>query len=133
MGVLMNTLENKYFQQLTCEIEFLLYHKSGDFNEIVRELGSVDIPVAKNIYDDYTREAENRSVINTYRSKFKTKRLNARSQTAQFIYDLPASNSMFSQWWFSLDSIEKIAFQIRRLAGKGSIAFLGAPSVAFFT
>lgn len=125
----MNDTENKYYQQLSREIEFLLNHISGDFNEIIRELGSVDIPVAKKIYDKYMKESEK---YDKNRSELHVKRLNARSQTSYFIYNLPAPNSLFSQWWFSLDSIEKIAFQIKRLSNSNTVAFLGVPSVAFF-
>lgn len=128
----MDNFEDKYIEQLTKKIEFLLYHKSDDFNTIIRELGSVDIPIARKIYDGFLKEPVRRNEINKFRSSFYIQLLNARSQTSQFVYDLPAPNSMLSQWWFSLNTIEKIAFQIKCFSGNGAVAFLGSPSVAFF-
>ena len=128
----MSSIEDKYIGHLTRKIEFLLYHKSDDFNTIVRELGSVDIPVAREIYDGYLNEPRKRMKISEFRSSFYAQLLNARSQTSQFVYDLPAPDSMLSQWWFSLNTIEKIAFQIKGFSGNRPVAFFGSPSVAFF-
>jgi dGTPase len=125
----MSLIEDKYIRQLTMKIKFLLSYKSDDFNIIVQELGSVDILVARDIYNKLIKDREQ---INKFRSEFYTQLLNARSQTSQFVYELPSPNSMLSQWWFSLNTIEKIAFQIKCISGDCAVAFFGAPSVAFF-
>lgn len=124
--------EDRYTEDLTTKIEFLLYHKSDDFNTITKDIGSVYIPKAREVYDSYISDPSKRRKISEYRSSFTSKLLDARSQTSQFIYDLPAPDSLLSQWWFSLNTIEKIAFNIRSFSGKSPVAFLGSPSVAFF-
>jgi len=130
----MELFEDMYKRQLGKEIEFFLLNKTESFQEIIRELGSVDIPVAREIYNYLIENLtnENPNALESFRIKFKRKYEQARSKTAQFIYELPAPNSIESQWWFSLDSIDKIAMRMRRSVGKGPIAFFGAPTVAYF-
>ena len=128
----MRTIDDIYIQQVTEKIKFLLNYKTDDFNAIVQELGSVDILVARNIYEECIKDSEKRKQINKFRSKFNSQLLDARSQTSQFVYELPSPNSMLSQWWFSLNTIEKIAFKIKCISGDEPVAFFGAPSVAFF-
>lgn len=124
--------EDKYQRRLTSEIEYLIAHITKDFQSIVYDLGSVDMVAAKEIYRIIESDAGRFQALNEYREEFRKRRSLARLQTAQKIYYLPAPNSIDCQWWFSLDSIEKIAMRIKRLAGNGEVAFFGAPTVAYF-
>jgi len=127
----MDKNEEQYELQLKKVIEFMYEYETPNFLEIARELGSFDINVVKKIFDEIEeKEKDNKNPKD--RSSYFSDRLYVRGKTAQFLYDLPAPNSIRSQWWFSLDTIEKIAFYIRRISDNEPIAFFGAPSVAFF-
>lgn len=120
-----------YKVELEEKIKFLLEYFTDDKSEIFRELGSVDITVALEIFDrlgsaEYAKECEEKRI------EFEKERKLARKKTAEFIYRLPAANIMYSQWWFTIDSIEKICFDIKKRALSGKIFFLGTPTLAYY-
>jgi len=56
----------------------------------------------------------------------------ARNLTANLPLILPAPNPLASQWWFTLDSIEKLSDKIQNLDNSNSSAFIGAPTVGYY-
>lgn len=56
----------------------------------------------------------------------------ARRQTANLLSLLPAPDPMWSQWWFTLDTIASLAQSMWALCAGGAAAFLGAPTVGYY-
>lgn len=129
--ILKEQIMDSYRTELKEKIKFWMEYFTDDKSEIIRELGSVDITIALEIFEEldsveYVKECENK------RKKFEQKRKLARKKTAEFIYQLPAANIMYSQWWFTIDSIEKICFEIKKRAMFGRIVYLGTPTLAYY-
>lgn len=56
----------------------------------------------------------------------------ARRETATLLSLLPAPDPMWSQWWFTLDTIASLAQSVWSLCGSRAAAFLGTSTVGYF-
>src|SRR4051812_27946015 len=56
----------------------------------------------------------------------------ARRETSELAALFPAADPVACQWWFTLDTIERLANRVYQAAPKNSrVAFLGAPTVGY--
>src|SRR5262245_50126924 len=56
----------------------------------------------------------------------------ARRETSELAALFPAADPVGCQWWFTLDTIEKLATRVYQAARpRSSVAFIGAPTVGF--
>jgi len=122
---------DRYKSELIDKIKFLLDSFTDDLDEIIRELGSVDITVALEIFSEL-KASGYMETCETKRQKFDQSRKLARKQTSEFIYNMPSANIMFSQWWFTIDTIEKLCFEIKKRTLDGKVVFLGTPTLAYY-
>ena len=103
----------RYESELRDKMKFLLESFTDDLDEIIRELGSVDITVALEIFSEL-KNSGYMEICEIKRQEFDQARKLARKQTSEFIYNMPSANIMFSQWWFTIDTIEKLCFEIKK-------------------
>lgn len=120
---------NHYREEVKAAIERAVAAGNGTLEEILSVLGSPDPRLVKELFDEVGTHSSERvpdseeSAVNAMR---------ARRLCANLPLELPASDSMISQWWFTLDSIVHCAETVWRMSGKLPAAFLGAPTVGYY-
>jgi dGTPase len=118
-----------YRQEVKAAIERAVAAGNRTLEEILSALGSPDPRLVKELFDEVcARFSEHLphsegSTVNA---------MHARRLCANLPLELPASDSMVSQWWFTLESIVRCAESVWRMSSKLPAVFLGAPTVGYY-
>jgi len=114
-----------HLQELTEIIERLVKTGRSSIEDIleytegadIRQVNDILVAVSNKIKDDKTYE-KRKSI--------------SRSKSSYLPIIFPHANPLISQWWFTLDSIEKLSERLFLINGEKPIAFLGAPTIGFY-
>jgi dGTPase len=102
------------------------------YNEILSTLGGADPALVRRLLDEINRKKrESQTHSTTQKENKNIHPLQARRLSANLPLDLPAPNPIISQWWFTLDTVCKLADRIGDFAKGELVAFLGTPTVGY--
>jgi dGTPase len=128
----MKTPESSHREEVLRAVQRAISRGITNYTEILTILGGADPVLVKELLEEVlskrAKSIENISVsvINKH-----TQTLHARRLSAHLPLSLPAPNPMLSQWWFTLDTVCKLAVRVWELAEDNRVAFLGTPTVGF--
>ncbi len=98
------------------------------FEDIIKKVHGADPKLVNKLYRKILRECTGHSKKTEYQKLEE----NARGLNAYLPLSLPAPDPLRSQWWFTLESIVKIAEKILEFSIDEPVAFLGAPTVGHY-
>ena len=95
-----------------------------DFEQVLRMTSGADPRLVRQVYDALTSGSHPGPSPPPKSSE-------ARRLSASLPMVLPVPDPMWSQWWFSLDTVVKLANHVWTVCGSGPVAFLGAPTIGY--
>jgi len=122
--------ESKYQEEIKAAIRRALSSGYETFEQVLSKVGSPDPRRVKVLFDEVKREGFANPKTGT-NEDLRSKGSKARRLSAQLPLKLPAADPARSQWWFTLDSVTKLAYRTWELSAGGSAVFLGTPTVGF--
>ena len=126
------TFEKEEHEKQVClAIERALYNQYLEAEEMVVFLGGPDPELVMRLYKQIKKkkpELFNRGIDVTELAR---KELIARRKTSNLPLKFPDPNPLYSQWWFTLDTICYLSKRVWSLAEKKSVAFLGTTTVGY--
>ena len=107
-------------------IKRLHYSMHMKLEDIYSEIGGADPKLVEELYNELLADHTNHTIPNQENNTYESRRL-----SANLPLDLPAPDPMRSQWWFSLDTVQKLSERVWELSENKPAAFLGTPTVGY--
>lgn len=126
----MSSEELKHREEVKAAILRALTSGHLTVDEVLVAVGSPDPRLVRELFDELmlgTFPTTHSGLVPDIR----VKATRARRLSAQLPLELPASDPMRCQWWFTLDSVVDLAEKTWEYAAGGHGAFLGVPTVGF--
>lgn len=117
--------DSEYSRELKLSVENLVAKGVTEYFEILRALGGAD----PRLVEEVLHEVQAAEVAEHLEPRDPA---TARRYTAALPLRLPAPNPLASQWWFTLDSVVRLADRVWWFSKQGKAAFLGCPTVGYY-
>lgn len=127
----LSTVDDLHRSEVKEAIRRTLAAGNSTFEDVLISLGAPDPRLLKELYEDVLAEPQS-TTINSDQNELRANGTRARRLTSTLPLRLPASDPIRCQWWFTLDSVVFLANLAWELRGRGSVAFLGTPTVGDF-
>jgi dGTPase len=121
----------KHRKEVKAAILRTLLSGCSTVEDVLIAVGSPDPKLVRELFDEITKEISPKT-IKKQRIDLNANATRARRLSANLPLELPAPDPIRCQWWFTLDSVEKLANKILEYSVGGGVAFLGAPTLGFY-
>jgi dGTPase len=126
----MSREELKHREEVKAAILRALASGHSTADEVLVAVGSPDPSLVRELFNELMPRAFP-STHSGLAPDLRLKATQARRLSAQLPLELPVSDPMRCQWWFTLDSVVDLAEKTWEYAASGHVAFLGVPTVGF--
>lgn len=116
----------EFRDEIKTTIKRLHSSKNLSLNEMYGEIGGADPKLVEELYKELLTDFEDSEIPQGENNIYEARRLSANLPLV-----LPAPDPMRSQWWFSLDTVQKLSERTWELSANQPVAFLGTPTVGY--